>query len=321
MTLMKPWMTLMKKVVFSVVCFVSTIFGVFAEPTRAEKIRAKLDGTDRNYVFVIMHRGDWRNNPENSEAAIRGAIAQGADVVELDVAKTKDGHYVLMHDGRIDRVTNGKGRVGALTLAELKKFKLRDGQGGDAPVSKYGILTLEEAFAITRGKILVNIDKFTRDPAGLAAFVAKQGMTREVILKGGYKPEELEKHLGEQWADYVSGALFYMPILRIDSPKAEKDFDRWQSCARAPGAYELCFSRERPRAVLDRLAAMKAPCPRIWINTLWDSLCAGRTDDRAFNGDPEGSWGWCLKQGATMIQTDRPKELIKYLDSLGRHTL
>ncbi len=292
-----------------------------SEPTRAEKIRAKLESADRNYVFVIMHRGDWRNYPENSEAAIRGAIEKGADVVELDVAKTKDGHYVLMHDNSIDRATNGKGLLSSLTLAELKKLKLRDGQGGDAPVSKYDILTLEEAFAITRGKILVNIDKFGRDPAGIAAFVKKQGMTREVILKGAYKPEDLQKHLGDQWADYTSGDLFYMPILGINSPNAEKGFDSWQSCVRVPGAYELCFSHEQPRVVLDRLAAMKAPCPRIWINTLWDSLCAGHTDERGFKGDAEGSWGWCLRAGATMIQTDRPAELLKYLNSLGRHTL
>ena len=39
------------------------------------------------------------------------------------------------------------------------------------------------------------------------------------------------------------------------------------------------------------------------------------------NGDPDGSWGWALEQGATMIQTDRPAELIKYLESKGRRNL
>ena len=60
---------------------------------------------------------------------------------------------------------------------------------------------------------------------------------------------------------------------------------------------------------------------RIWINTLWDSLCAGHTDERGFKGDPDGSWGWALENGATMIQTDRPVELIKYLESKGRRNL
>ena len=41
----------------------------------------------------------------------------------------------------------------------------------------------EEAFDLTRGKILVNIDKFGRDPKGIAEFVKKHGMEKEVILK------------------------------------------------------------------------------------------------------------------------------------------
>ena len=45
------------------------------------------------------------------------------------------------------------------------------------------------------------------------------------------------------------------------------------------------------------------------------------TDERGFKGDPDGSWGWALENGATMIQTDRPDELIKYLESKGRRNL
>ena len=57
------------------------------------------------------------------------------------------------------------------------------------------------------------------------------------------------------------------------------------------------------------------------LEFLTDSLCAGHTDERGFKGDPDGSWGWALENGATMIQTDRPVELIKYLESKGRRNL
>ena len=59
--------------------------------TRTEMIREKLASGDRDYVFVAMHRGDWRNFPENSKGAILSAIRLGADIVELDVHMTKDG--------------------------------------------------------------------------------------------------------------------------------------------------------------------------------------------------------------------------------------
>ena len=117
------------------------------ETTRAEKIRAKLESSDRNYVFVVMHRGDWRHAPENSVGAIKGSIEHGADIIELDVAKTKDGRYVLLHDNVIDRVTDGKGACSDYTLEELRKFRLKSSDG--KTLTDYRILTLEEAFDLT----------------------------------------------------------------------------------------------------------------------------------------------------------------------------
>ena len=74
-----------------------------AAQTRTELIREKLLSNDRNYVFVAMHRGDWRNFPENSKDAILSCIALGADIVELDTQMTKDGHFVMLHDGSLKR--------------------------------------------------------------------------------------------------------------------------------------------------------------------------------------------------------------------------
>lgn len=76
-----------------------------------------------------MVRGDWRYAPENSVGAIQGAIDMGADIVELDVAKTKDGKFVLLHDGTLDRVSNGKGPSTEYTLEEIKKFRLKGTDG------------------------------------------------------------------------------------------------------------------------------------------------------------------------------------------------
>ena len=288
-----------------------------AEPTRAEKLRAKLDSNDRNYVFVTMHRGDWRHAPENSSAAILGSIAMGADIVELDVAQTKDGHYVLLHDGALNRVSNGKGRSKDLTLAEIKQYRLKDQKTGE--LTKYEILTLEEAFALTRGKILVNLDKYPRDPKGITEFAIRLGVEKEIVFKSGLPQEKLKAALGEGlWTKFASKELFYMPILGDDKPDAARLVREWGS---VPGAYELCFKDEKELSALKLLGGMSAPCPRIWINTMWKSLCSTHTDERGHAGDPDGSWGWCLKQGATMLQTDRPEDLIRYLDSLGRHTL
>ena len=92
---------------------------------RTEALLSILKSNKPDYIFVVAHRGDWRHAPENSIAAIKSAISIGADMVEIDIQKTKDGDFVLMHDNSIDRTTNGKGYVSNYTIKELIKLPNR----------------------------------------------------------------------------------------------------------------------------------------------------------------------------------------------------
>ncbi|MEI5102538.1 glycerophosphodiester phosphodiesterase family protein [Streptomyces sp. PmtG] len=67
---------------------------------------------------------------ENSLAAIRGAFADGAGIVEVDVRLTRDGVPVLVHDAAADRTTDGSGRVADLTYAQVRGLRLRERLGG-----------------------------------------------------------------------------------------------------------------------------------------------------------------------------------------------
>ncbi|MDP6794832.1 MAG: glycerophosphodiester phosphodiesterase family protein [Verrucomicrobiota bacterium] len=71
---------------------------------------------------VCAHRGANDTHPENTIAAFREAIRLGAHMIEFDVALTKDGELVLMHDHTIDRTTNGEGRLEDWSLADLKNL-------------------------------------------------------------------------------------------------------------------------------------------------------------------------------------------------------
>lgn len=294
--------------------------------TRAELLREKFDSPDTNYVFVIAHRADWRHYPENSIPAIEGAIAMGVDMVELDVAKTKDGVHVLSHDGRLDRVSDRKGRIADLTLAEVKSARLREGQGGKtAALTDVQVPTLEEALEACRGRVLVNIDKFNGDPEGITAIIQRLGVARQVVLKGYGSYDAMKTKTGEPWRHVESRAFVYMPIFSAGKneaalAKTRKAFAAWDGAPYAPPAYEVCIPGAAP---VDTLFAdmRKSPNkPRLWINTLWDSLAHGHSE--SLTGDdftPERVWGWCLDLGATMIQTDRPADCIRYLDACGRH--
>lgn len=71
---------------------------------------------------VVAHRGSSAEAPEHTLGAYLRAIEVGADALECDVRLTADGHLVCVHDRRVNRTSNGHGRVSTLELAELEKL-------------------------------------------------------------------------------------------------------------------------------------------------------------------------------------------------------
>jgi glycerophosphoryl diester phosphodiesterase len=70
---------------------------------------------------VIAHRGDRDARPENTLAAFKSAIAKGADAIEMDVAFSRTGYPVVIHDLTLDRTTNCTGKVSSKTVSQLHK--------------------------------------------------------------------------------------------------------------------------------------------------------------------------------------------------------
>ncbi len=73
-------------------------------------------------VLHIAHAGGECEAPTNTLYAWKTALAKGADMIEFDVHTSADGVVVVIHDATVDRVTNGSGRVDAMTLVELKEL-------------------------------------------------------------------------------------------------------------------------------------------------------------------------------------------------------
>jgi glycerophosphoryl diester phosphodiesterase len=73
-----------------------------------------------SFVRNIAHRGASAYAPENTTQALDLAIDMGADAIETDVQLTRDGHLVLFHDTTIERTSNGTGRIGDHSLADLQ---------------------------------------------------------------------------------------------------------------------------------------------------------------------------------------------------------
>jgi glycerophosphoryl diester phosphodiesterase len=78
--------------------------------------------------YLLAHRGNRVRCPENTLAAFRQALADGADALETDLHLTSDGVFVCIHDAMVDRTTDGQGPVANLTLAELKRLSASYGR-------------------------------------------------------------------------------------------------------------------------------------------------------------------------------------------------
>ncbi|HLI26661.1 MAG TPA: glycerophosphodiester phosphodiesterase [Chloroflexota bacterium] len=72
--------------------------------------------------LVVAHRGGAAEAPENTLAAVRHALAVGADAVEVDVRLTADGVPVCLHDATLDRTTNGRGLLAAHPAAAVARL-------------------------------------------------------------------------------------------------------------------------------------------------------------------------------------------------------
>jgi len=105
---------------------------------------------------VFAHRGSSAYAPENTLAAFEMAVEQGADAIELDVKLSGDGQIIVIHDDTVDRTTDGTGRVGAMTLSELKD--LDAGSYFNTKFKTEKIPTLEDVFETFGKRIFINIE-------------------------------------------------------------------------------------------------------------------------------------------------------------------
>ena len=279
-------------------------FRLFAdEPVKA--IYAKITNPDNKEVTVVAHRADWRFAPENSLAAIESSIRLGADVVELDVQKTKDGQLILMHDKTLDRTTTGKGKVVEWTLDSIRTLRLKNGA---ALRTKHRVPTLEEALLTAKGRVMVNLDKAYPIFDEIVPILEKTGTVEQIIMKGSKPVAEVKKDLGK----YLD-RIIYMPIVHLDRPGAMQQIDDFMKELH-PVAFELLFESDTcqfPKQVRTKLEGKS----KIWYNTLWDTMAGGHDDDKSLENPDEG-YGYLIdKLGATIIQTDRTAYLLEYLQA------
>jgi glycerophosphoryl diester phosphodiesterase len=109
-----------------------------------------------DHVEIMAHRGASASAPENTMAAFRQAIKDGADWIELDVQETADGEVVVFHDSDFMKLANKNLKIWEATMADLKEIDI--GSWFSPEFQSERVPTLAEVLTECRGKIQVNIE-------------------------------------------------------------------------------------------------------------------------------------------------------------------
>ena len=129
--------------------------------------------TPNGRLMCSIHRGDHTYYPENSIEGFLSAIMMGADIVEVDMAITKDGIPIVLHDDTLTRTTNvqslrAKGTPGLpetdnpeeWTLEQIRRLRLVDEDTME--VTNYVVPTLEDVIMICNERCFITLDKTNR---------------------------------------------------------------------------------------------------------------------------------------------------------------
>lgn len=269
----------------------------------------------KSEVLVAAHRGDWHYTPENSLEGIKLAMKSGARILETDVRLTADDSLVLMHDYTLDRTTTGKGRVEELPYSYISQVYLRNGQGSP---TKYRVPLLSTALDVVKDKMYIYFDKAHYDPKGkskgytikkILGLLRAKNMLSQGIFVLSYTYDEAKAIFGEDLE-----RVNYIPVIEDKIPNLEQYVNQYLSLLK-PVAFQFRIASLDNKAY-QLLPHIKKSDARCFIAATWEHHTAGHDDIRSIMESPDAGWGWLIREGFDIIETNYYENLLYYLRNL-----
>jgi glycerophosphoryl diester phosphodiesterase len=246
----------------------------------------------KNGFVVIAHRGNHVAAQENTLAAFQNAINVGADYVEIDLRTSKDSQLVIMHDGTVNRMTNGIGKVSDLTWAELKELKVIDKNHPEW--AEQTIPLFSEVLKLCKGKINIYLDFKNADVNASYQALKKAKMQHSVIVYINAARQLVEwKRVAPQIPLMVS-----LPDSIQSAPQLNNFLDQYKIHL-LDGSYK--------DYTIEMVNAAKAKNIPVW------------PDIQSASEGPE-QWEKAINVGVTGLQTDHPEEMVNFLKNKKRRS-
>lgn len=254
--------------------------------------------------LISVHRGTGRGSiAENTAKAVRAAVAEGADIVEIDVLESTDGVFYLFHNGYEHMHFRVERKLETLTSAQIDRL-----QYGWVSAEKYPPERLENVLTDEPGTIL-NIDRSWGSWPALLQYLDRFDCTERVLLKTPPRADPL-RALQEHPVGYP-----FMPIVRTrEEAQGVIDTDDINTVALelvAPDASGPFTDRTYLESVQSQGLLV---CVNALNLTDRVPLFAGWDDETSVLGDPDQGWGRLLDLRVDVILTDWPMLLRQYID-------
>ncbi|MDD4000390.1 MAG: glycerophosphodiester phosphodiesterase family protein [Bacilli bacterium] len=260
-------------------------------------------------VLIASHRGiSGGSIIENTLPAFNLAIEAGADIIELDIIRSIDGVYYVYHDTEELRTLGFLNNIHTFSSKEIENFKY---------LNRYGLQTsqkidrFEDVLQALKNRTFINLDRCYRGGfaylKGALEIIGKHDMFDQVLVKTIVK-EEILKNIEKYYPN-----ILYMPIVsRVDQVELCEKYKL------NIVALELLFANEDDEIISqDNLRKWQQKKYELWANAICIDenyiMSAGHNDNIAFTKDLNYGWGWLIDKGFTIIQTDWPYFLNKYL--------
>lgn len=275
-----------------------------------EQIRAE----EPRRILIAAHRGSSGGNiPCNTIASMEIALRQGADIMEIDVQRSRDGKLWVFHEGKEPA-----------HLSSVRNFVKDNDETGirylryvnqDNDVTQFGVDSLDDALDFLKGKCYVNLDHCWDFFPDAVKCVRRHGMEEQIILKSAPKQNFFDA-IRECAPD-----IAYMPIVS----KTDTVSDYLDTLGiRYVGNEVLFTSLDDEVATPEYIGKMHARGKKLWVNAIiyryTVQLAAGLSDDFSLVNDPADGWGKLSDLGFDIIQTDWTGMLREYLRESGKLT-
>lgn len=262
----------------------------------------------REKPILCAHRGiSGGNIPCNTLAAFKAALYQGAEMIELDVSKAKDGKFFIFHPGmEVPHMKTHK-RIPFINSNRVSKLRFYN---FDDTETQFGVEKLEDVLDFLKGKCYINVDKFWIDIEGISAVIRKCGVEKQVVVKTGIKDRYIND-IKKYASDFM-----YLPVIRDEDKITDSLVSQGINCVGA----EILFDKESAPVISDEyIESMHNKGRVVFMNSIVynykDVLSAGHNDDTAISEDMDKGWGWLIDKKADIIQTDWCSLLKQYMDT------